>query len=137
MEISSSSLPILPCNFHFLSAADPQYKLLQTHRSLTLLSKCKSIQSLKQVHTHITKTGLHNTHFALSKIIEFSAVSLFGDLSYAISVFESIENPSHVIWNTIIRDVASHEGKQIHGHFLKLGLCSDAIGLEMDNARFV
>ncbi|KAB2609787.1 pentatricopeptide repeat-containing protein [Pyrus ussuriensis x Pyrus communis] len=97
MEFSSSSLPILPCNFHFLSAADLLYKLRQTHPSLTLLSKCKSIQSLKQVHTHTTKTGLHITHFALSKIIEFSTVLLFGDLSYALSVFESIENPSHPI----------------------------------------
>ncbi|KAM1508334.1 hypothetical protein ACFX10_017662 [Malus domestica] len=165
MVFSSSSLPILPCNFHVLPAADPPYKLLQTHPSLTLLSKCKSIQNLKQVHTHIVKTGLHNTHFALSKLIEFCAVSPFGDLSYALSVFESIENPNQIVWNTIIRGyslssrpleavefyvrmilsgvepnsytfpfllksctktAATHEGKQVHGHVVKLGLESDA-----------
>ncbi|KAM1260684.1 hypothetical protein ACFX1T_026125 [Malus domestica] len=52
MEISSSSLPILPCNFHFLSAADPPYKLLQTHRSLTLLQMQKHPKPQTSPHTH-------------------------------------------------------------------------------------
>ncbi|KAH0970376.1 hypothetical protein GBA52_022532 [Prunus armeniaca] len=106
MVFSSSSLlslPILPSTFHVLPTSDPPYKLLQTHPSLTLLSKCKNMQNLKQVHAHIIKTGLHNTHFALSKLVEFCAVSPFGDLSYALLVFQSIENPNQIIWNTIIR----------------------------------
>ncbi|KAL6274782.1 hypothetical protein ACE6H2_025474 [Prunus campanulata] len=190
MVFSSSSLlslPILPSTFHVLPTSDPPYKLLQTHPSLTLLSKCKSMQNLKQVHAHIIKTGLHNTHFSLSKLVEFCAVSPFGDLSYALLVFQSIENPNQIIWNTIIRGfslsskpiravefyvlmllsgvepnsytfpfllkscakfAASHEGKQIHGHVLKLGLDSDAFvhtslinmyaqNGELDNARLV
>ncbi|BFG40050.1 hypothetical protein CerSpe_263240 [Prunus speciosa] len=190
MVFSSSSLlslPILPSTFHVLPTSDPPYKLLQTHPSLTLLSKCKSMQNLKQVHAHIIKTGLHNTHFSLSKLVEFCAVSPFGDLSYALLVFQSIENPNQIIWNTIIRGfslsskpiqavefyvlmllsgvepnsytfpfllkscakfAASLEGKQIHGHVLKLGLDSDAFvhtslinmyaqNGELDNARLV
>ncbi|PRQ46446.1 putative tetratricopeptide-like helical domain, DYW domain-containing protein [Rosa chinensis] len=100
---SSSLLTTPPSTLHVLPASDPPYNLLQTHPSLTLLSKCRSIQNLKQVHTHIIKTGLHNTHFAMSKLIEFCAVSQFGDLSYALSVFECVENPNQIIWNTIIR----------------------------------
>ncbi|KAM5547862.1 pentatricopeptide repeat-containing protein [Rosa sericea] len=102
--VSSSSLLTTPAStLHVLPASDPPYNLLQTHPSLTLLSKCKSIQNLKQVHTHIIKTGLHNTHFAMSKLVEFCAVSQFGDLSYALSVFECVEKPNQIIWNTIIR----------------------------------
>lgn len=61
------------------------------------------METLKQVHSHFIKTGLHNTHYAMSKLIDFCAVSPFGDLSYALLVFESIEEPNPVIWNTIIR----------------------------------
>ncbi|KAL5547964.1 hypothetical protein UlMin_003195 [Ulmus minor] len=98
MAVSSSiPLPISP------STSDPPYKLLQNHSSLNLLSKCKSIHNLKQVHTQIIKTGLHKTQFALSKLVEFSALSPSGDLSYALSIFQAIEEPNIFLWNTIMR----------------------------------
>ncbi|KAH7546434.1 hypothetical protein FEM48_Zijuj01G0200400 [Ziziphus jujuba var. spinosa] len=101
---SSFSLPISASTFHVLPDSDPPYKLLQSHPSLELLSNCKSTQGLKQVHSHIIKTGLHNTQFALSKLVEFCVVSPLGsDLSYALLVFETIEEPNQFIWNTIIR----------------------------------
>lgn len=65
------------------------------------------METLKQVHSHIIKTGLHNTHYAVSKLIDFCAVSPFGDLSYALLVFESIEEPNLVMWNTVIRGYSS------------------------------
>ena len=163
---SSLSLPILSSStHHILPASDPPYKLLQSHPSLHLLSKCKSLQDIKQVHSQIIKTGLHNTHFALSKLIEFCAISPYGDLAYALLLFESIEEPNRFIWNNIIRGYslssnpivalelyvrmilcgtepnsytfpflfkscakigATHEGKQIHAHVVKLGLENDA-----------
>lgn len=83
--------------------SDPPYKTLQSHPSLSLISSCKSIQTLKQIHSQIVKTGLHNTQFALSKLVEFCALSPSGDISYALSIFESIEEPNRLIWNTIIR----------------------------------
>ncbi|KAJ0089530.1 hypothetical protein Patl1_13108 [Pistacia atlantica] len=103
MLLSPSSLAISPSTLHVLPTSDPPYKLLQNHPSLALLSKCRNIQDLKQVHSQIIKTGLHNTQFALSKLIEFCAISPFGDLNYALLVFETIEEPNQVIWNTIIR----------------------------------
>ncbi|KAG6739388.1 hypothetical protein POTOM_056984 [Populus tomentosa] len=94
-----------------LSFSDPSppYKLVHEHPSLTLLSNCKTLQTLKQIHSQIIKTGLHNTHFALSKLIEFCAVSPHGDLSYALSLFKTIRNPNHVIWNHMIRGLSSSE----------------------------
>ncbi|KAK2966280.1 hypothetical protein RJ640_018091 [Escallonia rubra] len=154
----------LPSTLHILPSSDPPYKLLQTHPSLALLSKCKSIKHFKQIHSHIIKTGLHNTHFALSKIVEFCAINPFGSLPYALLIFNSIEQPNQIIYNTIIRSYSlslspslainfyirmlysgvepnnytfpfvfkscakvrgTHEGKQVHGHVLKLGLESD------------
>ncbi|KAK9130747.1 hypothetical protein Sjap_011234 [Stephania japonica] len=143
---------------------DPPYEHLKTHPSFSLLSKCKSIETLKQIQSQFIKSGLHNTQFALSKLIEFCAVSPCGDLSYALSLFETIDAPNLFVWNTIIRGcstsvlaleyyvrmlfagvepnsytfpfvlkacaqipaAAAQEGKQIHGHVLKLDLDGDA-----------
>ncbi|CAK7338818.1 unnamed protein product [Dovyalis caffra] len=66
---------------------------------------CKTLQTPKQIHSQIIKSALHNTHFALNKLTKFCAVSPYGDLPYAISLFETIQNPNHV-----------------HAHVLKLGL---------------
>ncbi|KAJ6732473.1 PENTATRICOPEPTIDE REPEAT-CONTAINING PROTEIN, partial [Salix purpurea] len=94
-----------------LSFSDPSppYKLVPNHPSLTLLSNCKTLQILKQIHSQIIKTGLHNDHFALSKLIEFCAVSPNGDLSYALSLFKTIRNPNHVMWNHMIRGLSLSE----------------------------
>ncbi|KAG8372972.1 hypothetical protein BUALT_Bualt12G0122600 [Buddleja alternifolia] len=98
MVVASSNI------IHFLPASsDPPYELLRTHPSLALLSKCKSINHFKQIHSQFIKFGLHNTQFALSKLVEFCAVSPYGSLSYALSIFNSIHNPNHVIYNMMIR----------------------------------
>ncbi|XP_050215274.1 pentatricopeptide repeat-containing protein At1g08070, chloroplastic [Mercurialis annua] len=107
--LASSSFTIPQANLHALPASDPSYKHLQNHPSLTLLSTCKSLKTLKQIHSQIFKNGLHSTHFALSKLIEFCAVSPFGDLPYALSLFKSIQNPNQVIWNNIIRGLSISE----------------------------
>ncbi|KAI3495898.1 hypothetical protein L1887_38245 [Cichorium endivia] len=154
MILSSSSLITTPI-------APPQI-----HPSLHLLSKCKNMEEFKQIHAQMIKNGLHKSQFALSKILHFCAIDSGGDLSYALSVFNTIEEPPDpIIWNTIIRGYSLNsspfsaidfykfmllsgvepnsytfpslikscaridgitEGKQIHGHVLKLGLGCDA-----------
>ncbi|KAK6945076.1 Pentatricopeptide repeat [Dillenia turbinata] len=102
--LSSSSSLITSCSpLHIQPNSDPSYKALQNHPSLSLLSQCNSAKSLKQIHSQIIKSGLHNTQFALSKLVEFCAISSSGDLSYALLIFKSISNPNQIIWNTIIR----------------------------------
>ncbi|OWM71726.1 pentatricopeptide repeat-containing protein At1g08070, chloroplastic-like [Punica granatum] len=101
--LSSPTIAIAPAPLHVLPSTDPPYKLLQSHPSLALLSKCRSTRTLKQIHSQIIKTGLHNTQFALSKLIEFCSISPCSDLAYAVLLFESIEQPNHLIWNTVIR----------------------------------
>uniref|UniRef100_A0A7N1A4C7 DYW domain-containing protein n=1 Tax=Kalanchoe fedtschenkoi TaxID=63787 RepID=A0A7N1A4C7_KALFE len=102
MALSSPPPPL-----HVLPASDPPYKLLQSHPTLALLAHCKSAANLKQLHSQFIKFGLHNTQFALSKLLEFCALSSSSSsehyLSYAHSVFESIEEPNVIIWNTMVR----------------------------------
>ncbi|EEF37895.1 pentatricopeptide repeat-containing protein, putative [Ricinus communis] len=100
---------ISPANLQILPFSDPPYKFLQTHPSLTLLSTCKNLKTLKQIHSQVIKTGLHNTHFALSKLIEFCVISPYGDLSYALLLFKSIGKPNQIIWNNIIRGLSLSE----------------------------
>ncbi|XP_043723316.1 pentatricopeptide repeat-containing protein At1g08070, chloroplastic-like [Telopea speciosissima] len=165
MLFSLQSPLISASSLHLLPFSDPPYKILRIHPSLSLISTCKGIENLKQIHSQIIKTGLHNTQFALSKLIQFCAISPCGDLSYAISIFSCMDEPNQFVWNTIIRGhcmssapihaiafyvhmlfagaepnyytfpfllkacakvQATHEGKQVHAHVLKLGLETDA-----------
>ncbi|KAF8116226.1 hypothetical protein N665_0020s0078 [Sinapis alba] len=95
--------------FHFLpSSSDPPYDILRNHPSLSLLSNCKTHQSLREIHAQMIKTGLHNTNYALSKLLEFCVVSPhFDGLPYAVSVFETIQEPNQLIWNTMLRGLSS------------------------------
>ncbi|XP_010557591.1 PREDICTED: pentatricopeptide repeat-containing protein At1g08070, chloroplastic [Tarenaya hassleriana] len=106
MLLSPSPCPTLPSHPpHFLpSSSDPPYEILRCHASLLLLRKCKTLQSLRQIHAQMIKTGLHNTNYGLSKLIEFCVLSRFSDgLPYAVSIFETIQEPNLLIWNTMIR----------------------------------
>ncbi|XP_028802730.1 pentatricopeptide repeat-containing protein At1g08070, chloroplastic [Neltuma alba] len=91
-KYGSQPLKVLGGTVEIIS--DPSYKLL---------SKCKSIQTLKQIHSYAIKTGIYKTPLVQSKLIQFCAVSPFGDLPYALSLFQSIEKPNLIMWNTIIR----------------------------------
>ncbi|KAG9152909.1 hypothetical protein Leryth_012538 [Lithospermum erythrorhizon] len=80
------------------------HTLLQTHPCLSLLARCKNVETIKQVHSQFIKFGLHNTQFALTKLIEFCAIG--DDLPYASAIFHSIENPNHIAYNMLIRGVS-------------------------------
>ncbi|RZC43525.1 hypothetical protein C5167_036466 [Papaver somniferum] len=105
--------------------SEPPYELLKTHPSLSLFSKCKNIQTLEQIHSQTIKTGLHNFQFTLSRLIEFCAVSSpsnGGDLSYALSMFESLEEqPKLFIWNAMIRGYSLSSSAELAIHFPKYG----------------
>ncbi|XP_058075686.1 pentatricopeptide repeat-containing protein At1g08070, chloroplastic [Magnolia sinica] len=109
LSMAFASLPISSSSFsplHFLPSSDPPYSILKTHPTLSLLStSSKSLQTLKQIHSHFIKTGLHHSPFSLTKLLESCALTP-DLLSYALLVFDSIQEPNHFIWNTIIRGLA-------------------------------
>ncbi|KAL3812826.1 hypothetical protein ACJIZ3_014094 [Penstemon smallii] len=75
------------------------------------------MKNLKQIHSQFIKFGLHNTQFAVSKLVEFCAISPYGDLSYALSIFNSIQNPNHVIYNTMIRGYCLSSSPNLAIHY--------------------
>ncbi|KAI3904813.1 hypothetical protein MKW92_006843, partial [Papaver armeniacum] len=87
MLFSSSSSPSPPSPVIFSPPLNKTQSLRMNFLKPTHLfhfSKCKNIQTLKQLHSQIIKTGLHNFQFTLSRLIEFCAVSSpsnGGDLS--------------------------------------------------------
>ncbi|KAL5813493.1 hypothetical protein ACOSQ4_024134 [Xanthoceras sorbifolium] len=80
-------------------------KLTSKEQTLMLLfKKCSTMNDIKKIHPLIIKSGADKkTLFVIGKIIVFCAVSDYGDMDYAVPVFENIENPDGFLWNTMIR----------------------------------
>ncbi|CDP10374.1 unnamed protein product [Coffea canephora] len=106
MALPSSPFTSKASAFHIPPESNPPCSLLQKHPSLSLLSGCKNMETLKQIHAQFIKFGLHNTHFGLSKLVGFCALSPSGNSNYALLIFDAIENPTEILWNTIIHGYA-------------------------------
>ncbi|XP_047954701.1 pentatricopeptide repeat-containing protein At5g56310-like [Salvia hispanica] len=65
--------------------------------------KCRSMDQLKQIHAQMITTAQIHDAFAASRLINFSALSDSGDLTYALKLFANIPAPNTFIWNTLIR----------------------------------
>ncbi|PHT73349.1 Pentatricopeptide repeat-containing protein [Capsicum annuum] len=71
------------------------------------------MEDFKKVHSHFIKFGLHNTQFELSKLLEFCVTNPYGDLSYALSVFNTAQDPNHIMYNMIIRGYSLSESPNL------------------------
>ncbi|KAH9610868.1 hypothetical protein KSS87_016957, partial [Heliosperma pusillum] len=70
----------------------------------TLLTKCKSFAHIKQIQSHLLTTGLFQHSFSSRfKLLEVTAISAYGDLSYATQLFNFIRYPLRNDWNVLIR----------------------------------
>ncbi|KAI3827334.1 hypothetical protein L1987_01407 [Smallanthus sonchifolius] len=106
----------------------------QTHPSLHLLSKCTTMEQLKPIHAHIIKTGLHNPPDQIIWNTIIRAYSLTPSPFPAINFYKLMlssdvkSNPYTfpALFKSCARIDGLNEGKQSHGHVLKLGLCCDA-----------
>ncbi|KAA0050892.1 pentatricopeptide repeat-containing protein [Cucumis melo var. makuwa] len=67
------------------------------------LNSCSSMSELKQFHSQIIRLGLSTDNNAIGRLIKFCAVSKYGDLHYALLLFNSIPYPDAFIYNTLIR----------------------------------
>ncbi|GAB2281972.1 hypothetical protein Dimus_016536 [Dionaea muscipula] len=91
---------------YFLSK--PYSKHITGTLLLSLLQSCNHISHVSQVHGHMVKTGLDRTHFNLSKLL----ASSIKDMSYAASIFRSIQNPDLFMFNTMLRCYSISERPQ-------------------------
>lgn len=82
-------------------------KFISDHPSLTLLeTKCTSMAHLRQLHSHLIRTGLARDLIATSRLLSFAATSPSGDLSYALRLFSHYPNPNTFMYNILIRAVS-------------------------------
>ncbi|GAB4857898.1 hypothetical protein Ancab_015803 [Ancistrocladus abbreviatus] len=77
---------------------------------ISLLKKCKSMEDLKQVHGHILKLGLFWNSFCASNLVATCALSDWGSMDYAYSIFRRIEEPVSFDYNTMIRGYVKDHG---------------------------
>ncbi|XP_065877551.1 pentatricopeptide repeat-containing protein At4g21065-like [Euphorbia lathyris] len=119
---AKDKLPFLQLGFSsskfyqlFLSsglASSKHNSLSKEETLMSMLKKCSTMKELKQIHACIIRAGFQQNLFVVGKVIVFCAVSELGDLNYAVSVFEDIENPDGFLWNTMIRGFGKTKNPQ-------------------------
>ncbi|QCD88967.1 pentatricopeptide repeat-containing protein At1g34160 [Vigna unguiculata] len=72
----------------------------------SLLQKCSSLISMKQLQAHLITTGKFQFHPSRSKLLELCSISPAGDLSFAGQIFRRIQCPSTNDWNAVLRGLA-------------------------------
>ncbi|KAL5702177.1 hypothetical protein ACHQM5_027424 [Ranunculus cassubicifolius] len=74
-------------------------KPIFTHPTVLLLEKCRTLTNLKQIHATMITTGLILHTFPLSRILHLSSRL---SLTYTLTIFKQISNPSIFLYNTLI-----------------------------------
>ncbi|PQP93096.1 pentatricopeptide repeat-containing protein [Prunus yedoensis var. nudiflora] len=70
---------------------------------VSLLSKCKTLKTVKQVHAFVCKTGLDAHPLVSGKLLLHCAVTISGALEYARRLLLHFRNPDAFMYNTLIR----------------------------------
>ena len=95
---------------------------------LSLLSKCKTLKSAKQIHALVYTTGLHTDPLVTGKLLLHCAISLSDALDYARRLFRHFSHPDVFMYNTLIRGLVESETPQNSLHaFIKMRRDSNVI----------
>ncbi|XAR54626.1 hypothetical protein NMG60_11029848 [Bertholletia excelsa] len=73
----------------------------------SLLSACKTIRNLEQIHALIIRKGAEQDHFLVTRFISL-CTSFSASISYAASVFDRVSQPNVYMWNTFIKSHCEH-----------------------------
>ncbi|OAY55680.1 pentatricopeptide repeat-containing protein At5g43790 [Manihot esculenta] len=74
--------------------------------TLQLFQKCKTLNTLKQIHAQMVASGLILHSYPLSRLLLFSSTL---DITYTLSVFNQIPNPSIFLFNTLISSIVNQK----------------------------
>ncbi|XP_015573462.2 pentatricopeptide repeat-containing protein At5g43790 [Ricinus communis] len=85
-----------------------------THPTLQLLPKCKTLNELKQVHAQMTATGLTLHTYPLARLLLSSSTL---DVTYTLSIFNQLPNPTIFLFNIVISSLANHK------HHARIAFC--------------
>ncbi|XP_058777504.1 pentatricopeptide repeat-containing protein At1g31920-like [Vicia villosa] len=94
---------------HFLSLTNNQPHCFELSNSfnekgwLCLLKRCNSMEELKQVHAHVLKWGIFFDSFCMSNLVATCALTKWGSMDYACSIFTQMDEPCSFDYNTMIR----------------------------------
>ncbi|KAL3526482.1 hypothetical protein ACH5RR_011138 [Cinchona calisaya] len=70
---------------------------------MSIAQRCTSMHELKTIHGIFITHGIHRNSFAVSKLLDFCALSDSGDLSYASFLFSQLPSPNCYLYNTLIK----------------------------------
>lgn len=86
------------------------------HPIFKLIEQCKNIATLKQVHGQMITTGLILHTYPLSRIL-ISSSTIAGTISYTLSIFNHVTNPTIFLFNTLISSSLSRKQDDQKTHF--------------------
>lgn len=96
---------------------------------LALLKRCKNLEEFKLVHAKILKWGLLCNSFCASNLVASCALSEWGSVQYACSVFRQILEPQVFDYNTMIKaqvkDLNFDEALTLYVEMLERGIEPD------------
>lgn len=69
-----------------------------------MLQGCNSMNKLRKIHSHVIINGLQHHPSIFNNLLRFCAVSVTGNLSYALLLFDRFDSdPSTSAWNSLVR----------------------------------
>ncbi|KAK3210550.1 hypothetical protein Dsin_015256 [Dipteronia sinensis] len=77
------------------SSKHPQLTIirLKEQECLSFLKRCNNMDQFKQVHAQLLKWGLFSNSFAATNLVATCALSDWGSMDYACSIFRQIDDP--------------------------------------------
>lgn len=96
---------------------------------ISLIKKCKNLEEFKQIHGQILKLGLLWSSFCASDLLATCALSQWGSMDYACSIFDEIEDPCSFDCNAMIRgylkDMRAEQALLMYRGMLEIGVEAD------------
>lgn len=108
----------------------PEFNLqLKEQECLSSLKRCKNMEEFKQAHAQILKWGLFWNSFCASNLVATCALSVWGSMAYACSIFCQICEPGTFQFNTMMRghvkDMNYEEAVLVYADMLERGIEPD------------
>lgn len=102
---------------------------LKEQECLTILKTCKNLEEFKKVHAHVLKWGFFWNPFCASNLVATCALSHWGSMDYACSIFRQIDEPGAFDFNSLIRgfvkDVKFEEALFLYNEMFERGVEPD------------
>ncbi|XP_027067570.2 pentatricopeptide repeat-containing protein At1g31920-like [Coffea arabica] len=124
---------------HFMTPQEDHSRIpesdftLKEQECIAFVKRCKSLRDMKVVHCQIVKLGLIWSSFCASNLVATCALSDWGSMDYACSIFRQIDDPGTFEYNTVIRGLIK-EMSLVEALFMYLEMLES--GVEPDNFTY-